>query len=257
MKPKFRVKPMEIEANLIRLHPASNRELQQTRVKKLEREMDLDKLGRFAAWRDGRNLYILDGQHRKVALENLGMGDWKVRIDVYEGITFQDACDLFLGLNDGLAIHSFDKFDKAEKAGHEAQVETKKIIESKGIRVSRLPGDGKLACVAAAVDVWKLDRGLSLDRALDWITEAWGTDGAALEGHVLRGLGIVAFRYKGEIDDPAIAKKLAKMTGGPSSLQGRAKAQREIKGKTVGWNIAAIVVDVYNKGRRSGQIAPL
>lgn len=112
MRPKFRVKPIEIEVSQIKLHGASNRELQQTRVKKLERNMDLDKLGRFALWRDGRNLYVLDGQHRKVALENLGLGDWKVRADVYENITFQDACDLFL-----IASIVVDVYNKGRRSG--------------------------------------------------------------------------------------------------------------------------------------------
>lgn len=80
---------------------------------------------------------------------------------------------------------------------------------------------------------------------------------AALEGQVIRGLGIVAHTYNGEIDDAAFIKKLAKFNGGAPRIIGAAKAQREIKGGSVARNVAQIAVDTYNKGRRSGQLAPL
>lgn len=257
MKTKFKVKPLEIEVGKLRLHSAANRELQMTRVRKYEREMDPDALGRFAVWRDGRDLYVIDGQHRKVALENLGLGDLRVRCDVYEGMSFSDACNQFLKLNDGLTVRPYDKFDKAAKAGYEAEVETQRIVREAGLQVSAQAGDGKVACVSAVTDVYRLDRGDALARCLPWSREAWGSTAAALEGNLLRGLGLVAARYNGELDDAALVKKLAKFPGGPGALIGRAKAQKEIKGGTVARNVAQIVVDIYNKGRRSGQLAPL
>lgn len=258
MKQRFKIKTMEIEVNHLRLHGGANREPQMTRVRKLEQTMDLDALGRFSVWHDGgRNFYVIDGQHRKLALENLGLGDWRVRCDVYEGMTFPEACEQFLKLNDALLVRPFDKFDKAAKAGYEAEVETKRIITEAGLCISMQPGDGKVKAVVAAVDVWKLDRGRALARTLEWTKAAWGNTSSSLEGHVLRGLGTVAAAYNGEVDDAALVKKLAKFPGGPGALLGRAKAQREIKGGTVALNAARIVVDVYNKGRRSGQLAPL
>ena len=254
MKQRFRIKSLEMEVAQLRLHSGANRELQMGRVRKLEHTMDLDALGRFAIWRDGRNFYVIDGQHRKIALENLGLGEWKVRCDVYEGMTFADACEQFLKLNDGLAVRPFDKFDKAAKAGHEAEVETKQIVVNAGLQISPQVGDGKIACVAAATDVYRLDRGAALKRAIKWTTGAWGTSASALEGNTIRGLGLVASHFNGEIDDAALIKKLAKFPGGPGALVGRAKAQREIRGGTVGRNVGRIVVDLYNKGRRTGQL---
>lgn len=257
MKPRFRVRTIEIEVNKLRLHNRANRETIPARARKYEKEMNLDKLGRFSAWRDGRNLYVIDGQHRKLALEALGLGDWKVRADVYEGLTFEDACDLFLGLNDSMLVRPFDKFDKAAKAGYEPEVETSRIIREAGLQITGQSGDGKLNCVVAATDVWRLDRGDALARTLEWISESWGSTAVALEGNTLRGLGLVAARYNGELDDAVLVKKLAKFPGGPGALLGRAKAQKDIKGGTVARNVGQIVVDLYNKGRRTGQLPPL
>jgi len=257
MKAKFKTKWIEIEAGKLRLHASLNREVRMTRVRRLTREMDLDALGMFAVWRDGRNLYVIDGQHRKLALEELGIADWPVHCLVYEGMTFEEACEQFLKLNDGLTVAPFDKFDKGVKAGRMAEVETKKIIEDVGLRVAVCSADGKLACHAAATDTWKLDQGESLRRALGWETEAWGFTAAAVDGQIVRGLGIVAHRYNGAIEDGVLVKKLAKYPGGPGRLIGSAKARRDLARGTLARNIAAIVIDVYNAGKRSGQLAPL
>lgn len=257
MNRRFKVKSMEFEVGKLRLRSSINREVRPTRVKWLEKHMDVDALGRFAVWREGRDLFVIDGQHRKLALESLGLPDWPVLCDVYEGMGFEDACELFLKLNDGLTVRPFDKFDKGAKAGREECVETQKVVERVGLRVAPQAGDGKIVCVAAAVDTYKIDRGIALERALRWATEAWGHTAPAVEGQIVRGLGLVAGQFNGEIDDPAMVKKLAKFPGGPSALQARAKSQREIKGHSTAYNLGQVVIDIYNKGRRSGQLSPL
>lgn len=258
MKRRFRVKSVEMQVGQLRLNARTNREVQPGRVRRLVNEMDPDALGRFAVWRDGRNFYVIDGQHRKLALEELGLPDWPVLCDVYEGMSFAEACEQFLKLNDGLAVRPYDKFDKGVKAGRQECVETMRAVEDAGFRVAPQAGDGKLVCVAAAVESWKLDQGVALRRALGWSSAAWGHTAQASEGQIVRAFSLIANAYpNGELDDAALIKKLAKHGGGAASLIGAAKSARDIKGGTVARNLACIVIDIYNKGRRSGQLSPL
>lgn len=257
MRPRFKVKSIEVEVGKLLLHSAANRDHRPTRVKFLVNNMDLDAIGRFAIWRDNRNLYVIDGQHRKLALEELGLADFPVRCDVYEGMTFNDACEMFLQINNQLSVSPFDKFDKGVKAGRMECVETQKIIESFGLQVNVNGGDGKFTAVVAATDTWKLDQGESLARALTWSTQAWGLTATAVEGMLIRGLGLVATKHNGALDDAALIKKLAKFPGGGPNLIGAAKSRREINGGTTAKNIADIAIDLYNKGRRTGRLAPL
>lgn len=256
MRARFNVKPTELEVQRLKLHPALNREVSPARVRELYRDMDLDALGRFAAWRDGANLYVIDGQHRKLALEEHGMGEIKVHVDEYRGMTFEDACEQFLKLNTGLTVRPFDKFDKGWKAGRMAETETKRIIEDAGLIPAPVVGDGRLVAVGAALDVWKLDQGEALATALRIATSAWGYSPDAVEGQIIRGLGLVAHRYNGDLDYDVLIKKLAK-SGRPATLIGKARAQREFEGGSIGRNVAQIVVSLYNKGLRSRQVAPL
>lgn len=257
MKYQFKTKSIELEVRRLRLHNAVNREVKPGRVKYLVNNMDPDALGRFAVWQDGRNFYVIDGQHRKLALEELGLPDWPVRCDVYQGMSFADACRQFLQLNNQLNVASFDKFDKGVKAGYEECVETKRIVEAAGFKIHPAAREGHLAAAQSAVDVYKLDRGESLEKTLRWVTGAWGHTASAAEGHILRGFGQVALRFDGAIDEPSLITKLAKYPGGPANLIGSARQRREFKGGSIGRNVAALVVDLYNKGRRSGALDPL
>lgn len=257
MKRKFKVTSSELQIGELRLHHAANRELRPGRVRYFVQNMDPDALGRFAVWRQGRDLYLIDGQHRKVALEEMGLPDWPVFCDVYEGMSFAEACEQFLNLNNSLTVLPYDKYDKGVKAGRQSCVESQKVVEKIGFRIAQQSGDGKIVCVAAIEDAWKVDQGVSLERALTWATEAWGFTAQAAEGQIVRGLTQLAHRFNGDIDDAALVKKLSKHPGGASRLIGMAKTQRELKGGTVSTNVARAVVDLYNKGRRSGQLAPL
>lgn len=258
MQPKRRFKSRftKIKVSDLRLHAHANRALRPTRVKVLVKTMDLDKLGPFVAWRDGRDLWVIDGQHRKIALETLGFGEWEVDCEVIEGASFQDACDLFIGRNDVLLVRPFDKFDKGVKAAYEDHVETKRIVEAAGFKISDQAGDGKLACVTSALQSYRIDRGESLERALTIIVGAWGYDRAGVEGKIVEGLATFVSSYNGEVDQNALVTKLRKVK--PGNMIASAKALIDTgESGSVSRNVARVVRGVYNKGRRSGQLAPL
>lgn len=251
----IRVSMQMLPVGELRLNPRANRDLRPGRVRELFQTMDYDALGQFTAWRDGRDIFVIDGQHRKAALEKLGQTGLRVRCTVYEGATFERACDLFLKLNHSLTVRPYDKFDKGCKAGIQKFVETKRIIEAAGLNVAATSGDGKIVCVSAVVDVFDLDGdGTALARTLDWTINAWGRTAPAVEGQMLRGLGRLAHNYNGEIDDAALIKKLAKFGGGPAAILGAAKSQQKLNGRTIGANVADTVTAIYNKGRRVGQL---
>lgn len=251
---RFKTKTTDVPVGKLHLHAKANRELRPNRVKALVNKMDLDALGRFAVWRDGRNLYVIDGQHRKVALEQLGLSDWEVRCEIYEGMTFPDACEQFLKLNDAMTVRPFDKFDKGVKAGRMECVETDRIVRAAGLVPASGAGEGKLACPVAALETWKLDQGESLAASLRVISQSWGYQPAALEGSIVKGLGIFASRHNGNVDYDGLIKKLAKYPGGPSRLLGVARSQRDYNGGSLAKNLADAVTQVYNKGRRGGQL---
>jgi hypothetical protein len=84
------------------------------------------------------------------------------------------------------------------------------------------------------------------------------SDGVLIAGHrrilACTGLGMVQLRYNGAIDQKAMATKLAPVKGGAPGLLGNARALHEMSGRPVHHCVASIIVDIYNKGRRTDKL---
>lgn len=254
---RFKNKWVRVQARNLKLHPKLNREIKNGTLRWLVRDMDLDLLGAFDVWRQGRDLFVIGGQHRKLALEELGMGEWEVDCLVYEGMSLAEACEIALARNHSTPWSPYEKFEKGLTAGETDCLGVRELVESLGLHTAKTSSDGAICCFDALRSSWKRDYGQTLNLALTYELAAWGHIAAGVEGQMVRGFVEFASRYNGEVDSASLVKKLAKFPGGPSALLGQAKSQAKIKGGTVSRNLATAIVDLYNKGRRSGQLPPL
>lgn len=256
-KPKPKLRWLRVSSLL--LNADVNRELRPSRVKQLREKWNQDAVGTFSVWIDPvtGKAYVIDGQHRKVTMEELGLGETTVPCLVFEGRTFDEACELFLTINEGMRVRPFDRFDKGVKAGRPDYVGTKRIAEAHGFTIAGHARDGKLSCVEAALATYRHDDGRALGEALETIVQAFGHKAEGVESHMVKGLGLVFARYDGQVDRPALAKKLAKFPGGAPGILGVAKQRRSIDGRGVAQCVANIAIDSYNRGRRSGGLDPV
>lgn len=252
---RFTTEIREIPVKHLRLNDVVNRTVQPRRVKQLILEMNADSLGLFHLWKESEGImWVIDGQHRKRALEEMGLGDWPARCVIYTDMTESQAAAMFLALNKGLVVKSFDKFRIGVTAGEPDCVGTQTVIESLGLIASGTHQSGAVAAVAAACEVWSIDQGRSLEFALSVALRAWGKNSGAFEGQIIKGLGILSAKFNGQIDTDSFIKKLAKFAGGPPAIIGQAKARQSIKGGTIHAGVAEILIDTYNKGRTAGRL---
>lgn len=253
---------VRVEAQSLFVHPEAQKKLVPAKVKQIAANLDLDAIGVFHAVRYERNgkhgLWLIDGQTRRQALIDVGFGEWLVCVQVHLDVKDDArASQLFLELGHRSAISPFDQFANEVRARHPDAVGVVGAAEAHGLKVERGTGDGKVCCVNALKNLWNIDGGQSLNRALDVITTAWGRSAAALEGKLIEGIGLVCSTYDGSLDGPALTKKLAKYHGGASGLLGVAKGLRDVRKATLSRCIAETVVEAYNTGRRSGRLDPL
>lgn len=258
-------KTMQLRVADLRIHPTAQRAIVPAHVKKIRSALDLDKIGTISvvryeienpetgevevAW------WVVDGQHRVRALLDEGLGDWMVNV-VYHSDATDDkrASDLFLGLNNRRATHPYDRFMNEVRAGNPASTEILSIVESRGLKIESSSGDGKIAAVTALKNIYSKGGPAALANALDASIAAWGRTAAAMDGKVLEGLGMVFSTFNGQVDRAALAKKLAKYPGGASALLGNAKGRREWMKTSTVRSVGEIVVETYNRGRRSGAL---
>lgn len=223
---------------------------------------DLDAIGILTvSLKPDGTLLVLDGQHRLKALLELGLPEWPVKCHVYKGLTDAQDSALFRRLNDTRRPTAYDDFRHGVREGDPECVGITEIVESVGLHIEDQHRDGAIACVTALRNVYRSSNGRPNDSALRDALEtaiaAWGRRADAVEGHIIHGLGLVFREHGDEIDRAVLIKKLAKFPGGPAGLLGRARSLREIRTGTIARLVAAIAVESYNRGKRSGKVASL
>lgn len=242
--------------------PEAQRPFDQAWVQKRVVEFDADKLGIILVnRRPNGKLYVVDGQHRVGLLRAVGWGDQIIKCEMFDGLTVQEEARKFLERNDRKSVQTFDKFRIRVRAGDTTACDIDRIVRAQGLVVDIDEDDGCVRAVAALERIYG-GAGLSstkespaaLARTLKMIGSAWGRQASSFNGKIIEGVGLVQLRYDGALDQEALTKKLSTVSGGAPGVLARAKHVHEMKGRPLHHCVAAVVVDVYNQGRRAGKV---
>lgn len=255
MKRKSKVTEM-VPFRAMTVDRSYQRELSSGKVKKIEDAFDEKGLGALHLSLREEKYPIIDGQHRWAAAMNKGLGDMKVHCIVYRGLTRAEEAELFLILNDSKTMSAIDRYKAAVVAEDETALAIEKVLAHYGLRIAGSGAEGTVRCISKVEQVYKAGPA-ALERLFLILTEAWGTRPSAFEQVVVDGVGKVVTRYNGELDEASLVKKLATYRGGPAALAGDARGYADFRPIGVGRACAELIVDTYNKGKRSGALPPL
>ena len=192
--------------------------------------------------------YIIDGQHRIAALKQW-LGSWQdqqIQCWAYEGLTEAQEAEVFLKLNDTLAVHAFAKFKVAVQAGRAGEADVDRIVRALGLRISQARSGGAISAVGTLRRVYARGGAATLSEALRIIRDAYGD--AGLDGPVIDGIGLLCQRYNGELSEQKAVERLAAAHGGVSGLISRAGQLRQSTGNAAAQCVAAAAVEVINRG---------
>jgi hypothetical protein len=240
---KMRVAPVHI----------TQREFRPAWGRKLAAELDLNRLGiPVMNHRDGI-FWIIDGQHRMFALRENGFADYEVNCEVFDGLSDEEAANVFLGRNDSKAVAQFDKFQVSCTAADPRATAIRRAVESQGVKISRALDENCVSAIASLGRVFDLAGGgntgeIVVGQVIRTIKNAFGGDPAAFDGQFIVGLGCVYNRYNGKTNERELATRLATTQHGVRGILRRAEAQRMKTGNQKSQCIASTVVDIYNRG---------
>ena len=208
--------------------------------------------------RDDGSYGVMDGWHRKYALEQHGYT--VAPCNVHDSLTTREEASRFVGLNTKRNVQYIDAFFSRVTALDEVAVDIMKATDSEGWEVSRKPGPGKIQAVKSLESLYKLkkDRSDSIKLVLDTLrvlTKAWGYEAEVTNGSVLYGVGLVINRYRDELDISQLGKRLASYPGGAAGLLGKSRALREAFRGSLPSCVAEIVVETYNSRRSTHRIS--
>lgn len=247
-----------VSISALRVDPEAQRSLNAGWVKSHVSEFDPDQLGFVLVNKRAGKYYVIDGQHRIALLRAVGWGDQLLQVEVFEDLSLAEEAALFLERNDRLNIRTFDKFRISVTANDPVACDIDRIVRAQGLAINVEKQDGHIAAVRALEFVYR-GGGLTsrketpdvLAKTLATIKDSWGKNASGFEGKIIEGIGLAYLRYDGGIDRKVMAEKLGKASGGPAGIVGRAKALKDMKGRTLSHCVAAVVVDQYNQGRRT------
>jgi hypothetical protein len=234
----------------MRVSPLAQREQKQSRIDYIDANMDLEQLGTPTVnQRDGW-FYIIDGAHRVAAYKQwLGEGwiNQQLQCWTYVGLTEQEEAEIFLQLNDVLAVSAMDKFLRGVVAERPDETDIDRVVRAAGLRVSRDKSEGSIRAVGTLRKVYSRGGAGVLSRSLGIIRDAYGSPG--LEAPVIEGIGYLCARYNGELDVPTAVQRLASAHGGVGGLLNAAEKTRRQTGQPRGQCVAAAAVDLINRGK--------
>lgn len=267
-----RNKIVSVPVGDLKIHPVAQRRIVPIQIKKRMANLDLDAIGVLHGVKKDATgktylphdvhandgvIYIVDGQHRVLALVQHCFDEWKVDVEIHDCDSDARAAELFLKLNARSTVSAFDTFHNEVVAGDDTAVGIIKVAKRYGVKVDRQSGDGHISCVSTLKNVYELDQGSTLSESLEILSVAYGKTAAAYEGKLLEGLSIIVHRNNGNVDKAALIKKLSKYPGGASGILGDAKGLKKIRRSSVGRCVAETIVEAYNSGRREINRLPL
>ena len=240
-----------IKVGDIRIDCDAQRDVTKQSVKTLASNFNPDLMGIIVvSHRDGV-YWVMDGQHRVLALKEV-LGDdadeWPVIAECYEGLNEEQEAEMFLSLNNRKTVSAFDKYKVGVTAKRQVPEDIERIVTAHGLRTSRDGKAGSISAVTALQAVYTLEGYKLLSRTLSVISAAW--DATIWDSFIIKGVARFLNRYQLRVKDERLTRVLADYPLANKGLKMAAEKNRKTYGINLEIATAAAITDAYNKGRR-------
>lgn len=199
--------------------------------------------------------HIIDGHHRKVAVERAFGEDQKVPCQVFDAEDPARAAALFDNINSRRkAIQPLERFKVRVAAGNDVEVAVNKIVKAAGYKIGAngaqtSSASNYISCVQALVSIHESHGPDVLKTTLDAIRATWSDDKSATAAVIVRGFADFVSEYR-DVDWKRLREAVsAKYT--PARLLGAAKMTHDIDGGNMTYAVKKVLVLTYNSGLRA------
>lgn len=266
----MKTKPISLDA--LSIDNRINRPINNTWVAKTADHFDPSLIGVLVvSKRTDGSLVIVDGQHRYLVMRRVGWNGHRVVCAVIEGLTLQDEAKLFRGLNNARKPSYIDAYFVRLTERDPVALALERIIDAAGYVPSR--NSRKEGGLYAVQTCERIYRGFYLPKTFDSdpsqtfpdyleatlhvVTAAWGHRLSSVQGALLEGVARLFFRHGLKATDKDhLTRRMAKYPGHGDGLIGAARGRRNILGGSLGNNVAAVLTEEYNRGRRGKNRLP-
>lgn len=245
--------------------PAYQRPLRPAWARAIARNLDPDKFWPLIVSRREDGDYVLDGQHRLVAVRDiLNWQDQNVPCEVYEGLTPQTEAKLFAtqSARSRKFITAMEQLHADIHAGLPEAIGVHLTVRRAGLEIpntSASEGRGIVRAADALRKIYRTYGPARLQELLTLLRDTFGDDSDVFKVDMLNGASAFLMRYA---DDPnyeraEFIRKLAPI--GVTAVMQRATAiqaglMHNLRGGS-GAHVGRALMVLYNSGKRSKQLA--
>lgn len=197
--------------------------------------------------RDNNDVYLVDGQHRFLAMRKLGMT--KAKCQVSYGLTVAREAEEFKLRNSNIkGTSALERFHASLVIGTPEAVKLNTLLQSLGLHVPRYIGsrDPKaMHCIAVLETIYKRHGDVFVKDMLELILATWPNQQQALHQRLVGGMAWFLERYKDKYDRKRFIKALG--VHDPSLITTSARTIENLSsGKSAISYIGQLLVDRYN-----------
>lgn len=160
------------------------------------------------------SLYVMDGQHRLLALRRIGYGDQKVPCRVFVGLPPEKEAELFDTQTLTLRLKPGEKFKAKLRQREPAAVTIDGIVRGCGFALNLVDGEltgGRICAISALERVYRNYHAGGLNEVLTIIADGFGTD-VGPRDMVIGGVAKFHVRYRAEYDRKRLIAVLRETT---------------------------------------------
>ncbi len=222
------------------------KDLNRANINKIVKEFDPRRLGVLTvSYRKGK-YYVIDGQHRLVALMTLfDDDDFIVRCEIQHKHTYRSEAHVFVNQDDGKTrISPFQKFNAEMEEGVEDALAINQIATLCQLKIptaNTLKGDNVIRCIDKLRSIYSKRGGDSLHEVLWLIVRTWGGAEASLKNQIVSGVALFCETYDGDYSDKIFIKALA--NANPDKIISEGRDDQSAEG---GVKFAKVLLRKYN-----------
>lgn len=234
----------------IKVDHTYQRSLDENRVKQIADNLDLSRIGtiELARRRDG-SLWVVDGQHRLMALILAGKKDMVLSCKIHIGVTIEQEAMLFVGLNRGRRGPPAYNLYKAELCGKQEEVlEIENIVNKLSLKIGTAKARYHVCAISAVRAAHKNN---NLSETLRVLKTWAGGDGAAFDGILITAVSNFLAAQESTSPDQLI-EKLRSYEPDPVVVRNRITIRSRLIHSTRRGELE-VLLEIYNKkrGRRA------
>lgn len=199
--------------------------------------------------RDDGYYYIMDGQHRYIAMKKLGYPS--VACTVYNGLTAEQEAKMFFILNQKASVKTYEKTKAKLAYGDEETVQLNEIIRSHGLELG-FSREKESAGIVSHKTLSQINKNYGkehLDEVLKIIIECFGTQKKNFQGRFIDGVSRFWNKYSKDIKRIDFVRKM-KNESSFVNVSIKAREFQSVKKCSFADGVSEALKFFYNKSRQ-------